>query len=117
MIRELKENEVEFSIECLDEHIPVRGNAIVSGDDDYDKQVEDKILSDLQWNPWAWCCVRVIASWEDFKGDDYLGACSYKSEDDFKAGGYYEDMKAQALEDLNEEIFRNYHSIMKLYND
>jgi len=33
-----------------------------------------------------------------------LGACSYKDEEDFKKGGYYEDMKKQAYNDLINQI-------------
>lgn len=58
-------------------------------------------------NEWAWCRVHVRATWWDrrtgreYEGDDYLGGCSYGSEEDFKQpGGYYDDMKAQAYADL-----------------
>lgn len=97
--------EITYTIGCLEEDIPVRGNAIASGDDAVDKETEDWIFEQLNsGNPWAWCCVKVTAT-VDLDGDEingytYLGACSYKSEADFKADGYYEDMKAQAKEDL-----------------
>lgn len=75
-------------------------------------------------NEWAWCQVTVIASIgndkQRFTGGDFLGGCSYRSEEDFikpqfvsypkgheeetKKVGYYEDMKAAAHEDLVESL-------------
>jgi len=106
-IRKLTMEEVDFDLECLPEDTPVRGNAMNSGEDDYDREVENKILADLEWNQWAWCCAHVIARWKGFKGDDYLGGCSYDSEEQFRApGGDWDDMKQQALDDLQANIER-----------
>src|SRR5262249_20207174 len=56
-------------------------------------------------NEWAWFCARVVARWNGFEGDDYLGCCSYASGEEFcRPGGYYDDMKARALEDLNRAV-------------
>jgi hypothetical protein len=115
MLRELTENEVEFSVECLREDMQIEGNAMASGDDAFDKRVEEQIREDLEWNEWAWCTVRVVARWEGFEGDDYLGGCSYKSEEDFcTPDGYFPDMKTRALEALNEEVARSHAITSKL---
>jgi hypothetical protein len=53
---------------------------------------------------WAWCHVRVVATWGDYQGDDNLGGCSYESEADFKAGGYYSDMCDEARRALERNI-------------
>lgn len=103
-MKTLTEKEVEFLIECLPEDIEVEGNALASGDKEQDRKAEQEIYRQLEFNPWAWCTVRVIAKWDEFEGDDYLGCCSYDSEEDFKEGGYYEDMKTSALENLNDHI-------------
>lgn len=115
-IRELKMDEVEFILEFEEEHIPVRGNVCASGDDEFDKQEEDKIIERLENGDYfAWCCVHMIARWEGFEGHDYLGGYTYKDEDDFKQeGGYYEDMKVQALSDLNQRIHDMAMRILKL---
>ena len=56
-------------------------------------------------NQWAWCTVRVVATLGEFEGSDSLGCCSYASEADFKApGGYFDDMKVEALDDLRRSI-------------
>ena len=61
-------------------------------------------------NAWAWCCVEVRASWwnrktgQTYKGSDYLGGCSYRSEADFKQPGYYDDMKKIAYDELVSNI-------------
>lgn len=99
-------DQVEFTIECHEEHIPVRGNALASGDDKQDKRVEDSIIRSLNnGNPWSWCTVEVTASYNGLQGTDTLGCCSYKSEKDFiKNSGYYEDMKQQAYDELIEKL-------------
>lgn len=103
-VRKLTEADVTFTLERLPEYAAIRGNAVVSGDAAFDKKVEDKILADLEFNEWAWCCVRVVAEWNGLTGDDYLGCCSYESEEQFcQHGGYYDDMKAQALGNLNSQ--------------
>jgi hypothetical protein len=105
-LRAVGAHEVEWSIDCLDEETPVRGNALASGDEAVDRECEDRILRELdEGNPWAWCCVRVRCTWRGFRGEDYLGACSYSGKAQFKEpGGYFEDMRARALADLNESI-------------
>lgn len=103
-MRELIETEVEFEIECLPEDLPVRGNAIASDDPEFDKKVEDEILDKLERGfEWAWCCVRVIARWEGFEGDAYLGGVSCDNEEAFTTGDsdYYEALKQEALDLLN----------------
>jgi hypothetical protein len=94
---------VRYTVFITDEYEPVRGNAIHSGHEDVDRSVEDGILADLaQGNSWAWCTVHVSADIAgiDFYGEDRLGACSYKNEEEFRACAYFEDMKSNALEDL-----------------
>jgi len=104
-IKTLTAQDVEFVLECEEEHIPVRGNLSVSGDDAQDRKDENKVLRQLEYgNQWAWCSVKMTAKYKEFEGVDYLGGCSYKSEKDFREGGYFEDMKVQALEALNTNI-------------
>jgi hypothetical protein len=103
----LTADEVTFSIECEPEDLPVRGNAMASDDPAFDKRCEDEIIADLEsGNSWAWCCIKVTATWKSWRADDYLGCCSYESEEDFKVGNsdYYETMRIEALARLNEEI-------------
>lgn len=99
-------NEITYSIKVEEENnIPVRGNAIASGDEDFDKECEDKILLDIDnGNIWAWACVTVTANYRGLEGTEYLGACSYKNEADFcQEGGYYHQMKEEALNDLRQQ--------------
>ncbi len=62
-------------------------------------------------NEWAWCSVEVRAEWwnrktgKTYSGVAYLGGCSYESEASFKQpGGYYDDMKKEAYDDLVSNI-------------
>lgn len=100
-------DQVVYEIEAEFDYIPIRGNALVSGDDELDRKVEDELIERVgNGDVWAWASVKVTASIPgiDLEGVDYLGGCSYRDEEDFKQDGYYEDMKAQALEDLEKQI-------------
>ena len=61
-------------------------------------------------NMWGWCCAHVMAKFttdegEEIVGDDWLGGCSYLSEEDFKQpGGYYDDMKKEAYAELCKKL-------------
>lgn len=104
MTRELTEEEVEFTVECLTEDVDYHGNCSAI-DEETDRAAEEWIAEQLeQGNEWAWCMVRVTAKWEDFVGTAYLGGCSYEDEESFKEGGYYDDLRAEALNDLNQQI-------------
>ena len=98
-------DQVNFSVIVHPEEIPVRGNAIASGDDRADKRAEDSIIRQLEnGNNWAWCTVEVKATWKSFSASDYLGCCSYKSQKDFEKGGYFQDMKEQAFGQIFSQI-------------
>lgn len=98
--------DVVYTLDVEMDDLEVRGNALASGDDAEDRRVEDRIIRRLNdGDVWAWASVKVMASWNGIEGVAYLDACSYQDEADFKQpGGYYEDMKAQALDDLKNEI-------------
>jgi hypothetical protein len=99
-----KIKDVEFEIECMPEDMPVKGNCSAI-DEDTDREPENMIYEQLDsGNEWAWCCVKVTASYKGVTGTDYLGGCSYKSENDFKKDGYYKDMKQQAFNDLISQL-------------
>lgn len=105
MTRKLTAKDVRFVLRYEPEHIPVEGNALASGDDRLDRKAERWIYRQLDaGNEWAWCTVVVEAHWEGLTGTDCLGGCSYRSEKDFRKGGYYEDMKAVALADLQAQV-------------
>jgi hypothetical protein len=93
---------VVFEIQVLEEDADVHGNLCASGDDMLDRQMEAQVIRRLKHDDlWAWCTVRVVASFDDETGDDYLGCCSYKDEREFReAGGYYPQMQQEALHRL-----------------
>ena len=98
---------IRYQIEIEQDDISVRGNAIASGDNATDKAVEDEIIKRLDnGDTWAWCSVCVVAEAGGVEGRAYLGACSYKDEEDFRAGGYYEQMQKEAKDDLMEQLRR-----------
>lgn len=76
-----------------------------SGDDEQDAETCADIREQVeQGNDWAWCLVCVRATFGEFAGVAYLSACSYASEEDFKQGGYYEQMQEEALEDMTNNM-------------
>jgi hypothetical protein len=99
------EGSVEYDIECYPEEAPVEGNCSAI-DAETDRAQEEWIREQLEGgNEWAWCRVRVVARRGDHEGDDHLGCCSYRSEQDFvNNSGYYEDMRREALSRLRETV-------------
>lgn len=60
-----------------------------------------------RYGDWAWCSVRVECTHEDYpnlSGFDHLGCCSYESFEDFKTGGYWDDMSRTARDEFVEKL-------------
>ncbi len=97
----------EFETSAEVDDLEVRGNALASGDDAEDKAEEDRIIAEVNsGNVWAWACVKVTCLFRHWTGDDYLGGCSYDSQESFEQpGGYYDDMKSQAVDDVIQQIY------------
>lgn len=113
VLRKLKESDVEFTISvdyedlCVEESFEDTpdGKAMV-------KEIKERMGTG---DVWAWCSIKVSATWKGFKGWDCLGGCSYYDQEDFESdGGYYPQMKAEALDKLNEEIALTFDSIKEL---
>jgi len=107
-VRALTRKDVTFDLHCLPEEVPLPGNVQASGDDDQDREAEALVMESYEsGNTWAWCCVRVVAKWELWEGDDFLGCVSELSSDpeqSFRDGGYFDDMKDEALHRLNQAV-------------
>ena len=95
------EDKYEVSFEALPETVRVRGNAMASGDDELDRQVEDEIISRLESGDiYAWFTAKVTVSDGKNEATDYLGCCTYRDADDFRMGGYYLDMIHECINQL-----------------
>ena len=104
MYSETDSKGVKYTLLIDAEDIPVEGNVLSSGDDAADYAAECEIERRLAMgDTWAWCVVSCEASYKGLTGVDYLGGCSYEGLAEFLAGGYWEDMKTQALADLMEK--------------
>ena len=56
-------------------------------------------------NEWKWCIVEVKGEFNGLEFSDYLGGCSYESEEEFiKTSGYYKDMCQTVLKGLQDEF-------------
>lgn len=99
-------DDIEWEVNALEEDMRVRGNALASGDDKEDKACEDGILEQLaDGNIWAWCHIEVKGRFGDLEATDSLGACSYKSREDFiAANDYYPDMRNTVLAQLQVQV-------------
>ena len=119
--RKLKAGDVTFTVSYEQDDMPVRGNAMASGNDAADRELEDQIIGLLDsGHDWAWCCIKVVASWTapdgtEYEGTDYLGACSFlgpaeidgetwsvQRQIDDTVDGH--GMKDQALDDLQRTV-------------
>lgn len=98
--------DIEITISAEPEEIPVRGNAMASGNDADDKAVEDEIIARVEsGDAWAWCTVRVRVTYRGvLSADSYLGACSYASEKEFRNDAYYDDLVKECLAELNKRL-------------
>lgn len=97
--------DVEIEVIAEQDDCPVRGNALVSGDDETDRNCENEILRRLDnGDVWAWALVEVKVTLNGESESDYLGCCCYKDESDFRRNsGYFYDMLTGCLERLESE--------------
>ena len=102
---------VTFSIEYLPEEDPIEGNILASGEEEVDKRAEDEIREMLsQGIKTAFCQIHIQGEAYGLIADDYLGHCSYFSEQEFEGSEalnippdpYCIDMKNEVLNSLNE---------------
>ena len=57
-------------------------------------------IAKIESGEFMWFTAKVSAARHGVElGSDYLGCCCYSSLDDFKTGGYYEQMRDQAISD------------------
>ena len=112
-IRPIRCEEAAIRVLAEPDHIPVEGNACVSGDDDFDREVEHNVLCRLQHGDvWAWAAVTIGVVWGQFEGRAYLGCCSYADENDFRQPcGYFDDMVAESLDELNRTVSEAYQQM------
>lgn len=98
----ITEDQVSWTLTVDCDDIPIRGNVMASGDAEFDKQVEDALISRVNsGDVWAWARVEVTGTFKGLSESEYLGGCSYKDQNDFEESGYYDDMKAVILATLN----------------
>ena len=104
-MKTLTKDMVNFTITPQDEYMSIQHalSEKETGTAEHQAYI-DKVLLDGGANPWLWCCVKVTAKFEGLKGTTYLGGCAYESEDDFKKGGYYEQMQDEVFEELKSQV-------------
>jgi len=119
-LRELRADEVTFTLEIEPECEPYVGNCSAI-DPETDREQEDWIRRELDaGNVAAWCSVVVRATWETPTGRTIvgiasLGACSYRSVMEIRRE-LYPEMCENALDDLNRSIGAIFDSADALRN-
>ncbi len=102
-----------FEVLCHPEDMPYKGHCSAI-DPETDAATETWIRKELSnGNMWAWCMVEVRATKDDITGVDYLGACSYWSEKQFRRCGYYPDMQRAAIDDWHLRDRKRPRTILK----
>lgn len=107
ILNAVRYGDIEYTLDALPCYDSVEGNAMCSGDDDFDTLVEDTIIERLEGGDvWAWFDARVTCSAPGYRavGYNYLGQCSYASEEEFMRDAYYDDMRSEARRSLKEQI-------------
>jgi hypothetical protein len=104
-MKQLEIKDIGIEIVCEPEESAIYGNCQATDDDVADRRAADAIKRQLRnGNQWAWCTVRVKCDYRGLESSSYLGCCSYKSENDFKASDYYADMVAECLAELQSKL-------------
>lgn len=67
-------------------------------------------------NVFAWFCAKVQVKYRDIEATDYLGCCSYKSEQEFKTDPYYYDMVNTCIEEVNRDVNAHNADVQKRWN-
>lgn len=101
--RPLARPDITIVVTAFPEDIPVKGNFMCSGDKALDQQLEAEIFKRLKEDDlWAWATVCVTGSWEGLNIHQYLGCCSYESEEDFRNNsGHFDEMVDDVVAGLN----------------
>lgn len=104
-LRQLREEEVFFTLEVEEDTMEVRGNALCSGDPAVDKAAEDVIVERLRCgDTLAWAWVKVTVTWRSFQASASLGGCSYNDKQEFLQCDYYKALKEEALSTLQTNL-------------
>lgn len=76
------------------------------GDHFDDQETIDQITEEWEnGNDWAWCNIAVTVHYMGLTSVQYLGCCSYESEEDFvDNSGYYDDMGREAIAEIIEQV-------------
>ena len=117
MARIFDPKDVEITVTPEEEHISPDGQ-FDTGDGEADLEIINAIKKASEWSEWAWCCVKVTASWGGFEGTAYLGGVSILEDEKYPETkdpekyfrehlGHFEDMKDEAIQELKKTSREN----------
>lgn len=88
--------------------------------EEYEKQMDcypgfaKDVRGLMDKSEWGWCTVKLTVMWGPLSASDYLGACCYASEEEFKASMYYKDMLETCLEEVYKQAIDMMGKLLKL---
>ena len=98
-------DKIQYSIETTISEIPIKGNAMASGDPETDIEAETWIQDQLRkGNDLAWCDVIVKAKIGPFEGCDSLGCVSVKDANELEEMIKEHGMRENAFDHLVQQI-------------
>lgn len=104
-IEQIVRHLADIKLDILPEDLPIRGNAIASGGDAYDRAFEDALIERLEsGDDLAWFVARVSVRCSGLESYSYLGGCSYRSIEEFLADGYYADMVSECVSEIADHL-------------
>ena len=97
---------IAYTLEAEHDYYDEIEGSFASGDDDLDRKEVARIKRRYTaGDRWAWFATRVTVECGSFTGEsDWLGGCSYASEEDFKKSDYYKGMQREARENLLNQL-------------
>jgi len=97
--------EIQYKIEAEQDDTPILGNLCCTDDPEQDTKEENEVFRRLNnGDIYAWCLIKVTASFGRFSYSDYLGGNSLKDEKEVEEQVEYHGMKQEARLGLIEEI-------------
>jgi hypothetical protein len=95
------EDAIQYRVEVFSDDAPIEGNAMASGDDEFDAKVEAEINERLErGDVTAWCVVHAIAETDAFSGDAYLAGCTLSPDEDLERFAQDNGLFDEARDDL-----------------
>src|SRR5258708_9659904 len=101
--------DVDFIIELCPELTTPSENVVPIFSKLKDKKTLEWVKREMaKCNLWAWCKIKVWATWKDFRGIDVFSCCRFLNRENFLKSEHYPRMKEITYLTLCNELDRTY---------